>query len=469
MRGLSVVERLRGIATSEPIWMGNMLTQRTATWLLAFGALVLLARGALAQPATANLDYQSPTPTYANASAPFSNSVPTQNSWLPFKPMEVEPKWDWFGPAETSGYGNGPRPKIGWFGSYERLFWSLSKPAGAPVGTLQPFDPLTTILPPPDGPTVDNSFIGATGAWGNRWEVGYVDVDSKGYLVSVLDHVSQGQFGTVDRPAFRVSDPSNLLDGFVPVVVPGLGSVTLDIGHLPSNFTRIEMKNILQLNGVEVMRLYRAPRLHGGGLFELLYGVRWLQVTDTFTVSAFGGGERDETGHISLGGPTTNFTFPGNILDASRWNTRVINNLIGPQIGSRWSQQRGHWIFSLETRFLAAANFQNAVQSTDIGNLTILNQGRDSNLTTAFRGIGSRTHNFWTTFAPVGELRVQTSYQVTSNVALKLGYTGLVVGGMSRASNRVDYDSPNLIGILHGGVHQTFWSNGINFGVEVNR
>ena len=71
-------------------------------------------------------------------------------------------------------------------------------------------------------------------------------------------------------------------------------------------------------------------------------------------------------------------------------------------------------------------------------------------------GLGGTNHQYSTTFSPVGELRLQTSYQLTSNVALKFGYTGIVIGNISRASNRVDYSGPNLVSILPGGVHQTF-------------
>ena len=45
----------------------------------------------------------------------------------------------------------------------------------------------------------------------------------------------------------------------------------------------------------------------------------------------------------------------------------------------------------------------------------------------------------------------------------------MVVGGIARASNTIDYDSVNLIGILDGNNHQVFFVNGLNFGVEINR
>ena len=68
-----------------------------------------------------------------------------------------------------------------------------------------------------------------------------------------------------------------------------------------------------------------------------------------------------------------------------------------------------------------------------------------------------------------GEIRVNVSCQVTGNIGLKVGYTGLVMGNITRASNRIDYSGPNLISITPDGIHQTFFANGLNFGVEINR
>jgi hypothetical protein len=86
-----------------------------------------------------------------------------------------------------------------------------------------------------------------------------------------------------------------------------------------------------------------------------------------------------------------------------------------------------------------------------------------------FLGLGTDQHAFETTFAPTGELRVNVSYNVTSKVALKVNYTGLVIGNISRASNRIDYSQDRLVTILDENMRQVFWVNGLGFGVEVNR
>ena len=114
-----------------------MLMKRTAYWLLAWGAFVLLAADTWAQvPANSNLDYQTSEPSYENGNAPFSEAAPQFGSdFLPFHPTDIEPDGEPFAPAETSDYGNGPRPHVGWFSSYERVFWAISKPSRADIGS----------------------------------------------------------------------------------------------------------------------------------------------------------------------------------------------------------------------------------------------------------------------------------------------------------------------------------------------
>jgi hypothetical protein len=162
-----------------------------------------------------------------------------------------------------------------------------------------------------------------------------------------------------------------------------------------------------------------------------------------------------------------------NPLQDSTWSNVVQNNLVGPEIGLRWFRQRGRWVTMIDARFLAAANFQTDKMRTDLGNeiaaVVSAGAGGANIIPREFLGLGSDQHYFITTFSPMGELRVNVNYTVTSKVALTVGYTGLVMGGISRASNRIDYSQARLVTILDGNTHQTFFSNGLNFGVMVNR
>jgi hypothetical protein len=457
-----------------------------AIWLVALGALASWAEIASAQPAHSGVQYQTPTPTYENGSAPFAESAPPDHALNPFKPVGFEPEFDWFAPAETSSYGKGPKPNIGYFFSYERLYWSPGSPEKAYVGSeVGPtfYDPTAlTYSFFPDGPSVDNRFITSHGMWGNRWELGYTDVDDYGWLVSVLDHVSQGTYRVDHEPAFTFGDPNGISDGVVnfPLARDTSISVPVNVGPLPAIGNELLMKNVLQLNGVELSRFYRARQLHNGAYFEVLYGVRWFNINDTFSASLTGNGVNSET--ISFpGGPVTGTgglteivnpttaTFPANIFDGTTWSMRANNNLIGPQIGFRLFRQRQRWVTSVAARFVAAANFQNLQLKSRIGSITNINQGAiNSNMLTTFRGLGSDIQEYATTFSPMGELRVNFGYNVTRSVSLTVGYTGIIVGNISRASNSINYDAVNLIGIKQN-TDQLFWTNGLDFGVAINR
>jgi hypothetical protein len=69
-------------------------------------------------------------------------------------------------------------------------------------------------------------------------------------------------------------------------------------------------------------------------------------------------------------------------------------------------------------------------------------------------------------FAPVGEFRAEASYQLTSALELKLGYTFTFIDGISRGGQLVDYVLPDM-GLLEGG-HQEIFINGVNVGLELN-
>ena len=62
---------------------------------------------------------------------------------------------------------------------------------------------------------------------------------------------------------------------------------------------------------------------------------------------------------------------------------------------------------------------------------------------------------------------METSYQFTRAIALKVGWTAFYAAGIGRASNLVNYRFPDM-GILSAN-RTNFFSHGVNFGVEINR
>lgn len=463
--------------------MRNMSTNRTTTWLVAWGLVgVLWASAAQAQGVPGA---QASGEAYANGNAPYSAAAPaTHRPMSPFNPVQFYQEWQPFAPADTSDFGDGPKPNIGFFFSYERVYWALSKPFTAQIGspTAQGLVFENGFLIQENN-SMDTSWIKSTGTYGNRFDLGYMDSNDYGWLVSVIDHVSQSQQISQLNPTVLFNDPNFLLWGFIdlngdgidddlngnqvhgrdgldlgtpnptppPAFIPPPDGIPdtpapIDIGDtvaFPPRFTRLDASNWTELNGVELMRMYRAPRGHHGGVWELYYGARWLKVDDRFNVAAFGG-----------------------ILADSFWQNKVENSMVGPQIGTRYSHQRGRWVFSTEGRFMAAANFVSTHFNSTIATQAPPTGGtnRPVNLTR----YGSNQVAYDEEFSPVAEFRIQTSFILTRAVALKLGYTGMFIGGLTRASNTVDYTIPYM-GILDGNHNQSIYAGGVSFGIEINR
>ncbi len=449
----------------------------------------------LASQAVGQQTPQSYDNRWAYGNAPYSNArMESQPPLIPFGPHGFQHNAQPFAPADISDYGTGPKPKLGWFFSYDRLIWTLSKPSTETIGSVAA---QTTIIVNDQPVFIQNSFttdfLKSDWANGNRFEIGYMDTDDHGWLVGVIDHVRQSQAFDLAAGQILFNDPNGVLRGFLdqnadgfdddlngnnvfgrdgidlgtpnptppPDFVPPPDGIPdtpapVDLGDLqtfPPLFDAVLVGSRTIVNGVEVMRTYRAPRLHNGGNFELLYGVRFLQIDDWFGITALGG-----------------------IMDRTSIESRVQNNIVGPQIGGRWYLQRGRWIVSAEGRFMAGTDFENLRQKSLIATnatggivgdgTTPIGNVRNAPLNLTPYGAQSTQTDY--EFAPAGEIRFQAAYQVTRAVALKIGYTALYVDGITRASNRINYTLPEL-GITTGGSNQDMFMQGLNLGVEVNR
>ena len=65
-------------------------------------------------------------------------------------------------------------------------------------------------------------------------------------------------------------------------------------------------------------------------------------------------------------------------------------------------------------------------------------------------------------------MRLNTSCLITKNFAIKMGYTLLIVDGLARASNHVDYAFPQF-GLINGHNSETLFAQGLSLGFEFNR
>jgi hypothetical protein len=255
---------------------------------------------------------------------------------------------------------------------------------------------------------------------------------------------------TTTLPVFRLADDlnGNGIWGSILVVDPvtgGIGTIT-DFGDLHTFnifFDTVIVHSTTNVDGVETMwthditnQNYMAKNQNNR--LTVSYGARFLRLYDDFRVDAL-----------------------GSILHDAFWDTSFDNEIVGPQVGVQWVNERQRWRLESDAKFMAGFNIANWDQNGLMGAGLVpgaLNEplyGRP----TAFRH-GLRELEF----APVGELRLKASYHFTSAFALNLGYTGQVIGGIRRAAPSVRYAIPDM-GFVDAGT-QTMLTNGFDLGVE---
>ncbi len=429
----------------------------------------------------------------------------------------------WFSPVEIDFDNRPMRKDTGFFFRYDKLNWAFAgerTTIGDPnVQVLSEIiydgtNPFDQGLPPPQY-VITNGLQDvvpdATFGWGERyefglqkngngWSVGILDgpeasqsltfgsgqqtsgfgsihinfVTPTGYLLGFRDYFNNqdnvtgivtngpgGLGGLGGGTTFGIADDidGDLSEGVVTVFndLDGNGeqnddepviAVAEDFGDLALfnvRFNQLDVRSTTSTKGLELMRTVQLTNRHKmqkrqNNRAEIAYGVRFLQLRDEF---GFGG--------------TSDFFRGNNFV-----NTAAENQIIGPQVRGKWSTQRGRWNLALDGRFVFGYNFQNLDQAGTWGENIIpgaLNQSAIAQPTT----FSSRQRD--DDFSPVVEVRVDSSYQLTSAIALRLGYTAMFVDNISRASQLVQYRLPDW-GIGQGG-KQDIFINGVNLGFDV--
>lgn len=241
----------------------------------------------------------------------------------------------------------------------------------------------------------------------------------------------------------------NAIQGFTVVLDPDgnvIGTVIdfKDLHQFNVAFERFDVRNLTQTSGVELMKTFTLdnrylPVKRQGDVAEIGVGVRYFRLNDEFT---FDGG--------------------GGILGRTYATTGAENNIVGPQIRGRWSRQISRWNVGVDSRFVFGYNVQNQSQYGAIGE--DLNPGAvDSPIYAQPHAVSyARQQN---NFSPMVELRAEASYQITRALAARVGYTGIFVDNITRASQTVNWYIPDL-GIKRGG-EQEIYINGVDFGFDV--
>ena len=378
----------------------------------------------------------------------------------------------YFKQPDLTQIGTYPELNYGpWF-EYERLYWSFHQPPSKEIG-----DPAEAfaLLTPND---VNTGFMNAGFAWGNRFDFGYVCEDNSGWAMSILKTNNQNNSYDVTHETnvtFVNNEPSLAL---LTLGIPGVVATTT--GFFPAYLTaypdinNIKYTNITRLTGVELMRTYRYPVAHNGGIWSIGGGVRFLQVHDRFDATGEStrtildvGSIPPATGPVPTPGESqTIFYGPAPIS----WDLGIDNDIVGPQIELEYEYDKERWDIDTSFRAMFGANFENAAMYGWTGGpITFLGVGQG----TIVGQVNTPSNQFFSKsnrieFAPLGELRANLDYKITQNIKLTAGFTGMLVTGIGRGSQRIVYTIPDLQ-ILNGADKQHFFADGVNFGIEINR
>jgi hypothetical protein len=268
-----------------------------------------------------------------------------------------------------------------------------------------------------------------------------------------------GNFGDVTDPEdlpipyFHISDDinGNGVMGAEPIIIIGPDGIARlgflhdfnDLHEFNVYFDSVNVHNRTTTTGVEVMSTHELTNQHYMAKHQnnhvtFSWGARFLRLNDEFDVTA-----------------------NGSIIGNSFWDTKFTNNIVGPQVGVQWVNERQRWRITTDARFMAGYNIANWQQNGIMGESSIpgaFNRLLYMRPTTLNKGLQEQE------FAPVGELRVGASYHIWSGFAFNIGYTGSVIGGIKRAATSVKYALPEM-GYVDNGTQQML-INGLDFGVE---
>jgi hypothetical protein len=451
---------------------------RTRSWLIVLAAILGAASSARGQAASARGENDMPPP----------GTQPDHDQFLqPLGPVDLGDIKDMqlFAPVEfdrLDGYSKGA---VGPFFKYERIYWSIHQPAFALVGST---DEELVALGLSEN---TNQFITAKFVWGNRFDIGYRQCDGSGWVTSIVKSNTEfsGALDVSNTTTVGFFDPTGVLPPNALNALVGLDLTGVPFPPIPADsfipYNPLILQNSSRFVGIDLLKSIRFEPEHHGGIWEFFMGPRFFQFHDRFdaqgttAIQAFS----ESDGTIILPQPPPNIVSIRRTLVTSAapnfWDLGVDNNIVGPEIGTRWSLERERWTVSADFRGLLGANFQNEHMSgalssgyttqiirNDTGAVIPGTTQIIGTLGSALFNFNSANHNV--TFTPLGEARFDATYKVTKNVSIEAGYTAILAAGISRASDRIIYTAPNMGILANGADKQHVFINGVNVGFNVN-
>jgi hypothetical protein len=216
-----------------------------------------------------------------------------------------------------------------------------------------------------------------------------------------------------------------------------------DMGWYSVTFSDLQATSHVEMDSVELMAFFRHPGSHFSQTLDWYLGVRYLRFSDELNVSG-----------------------TESVMNGAFWDTSTENNIVGPQIGARWTRRWGYFGVTAEGRFTPGLNSQRAHQ---IGSYAGVPEpgGEPNGPANLFANSFTNSHRD-IAFSPVGEWRLDATAKINRCVAFRIGYTGMVIGGISRAAPKIVYELPNF-GLSQEGSNEILLSHALTLGVEFNR
>jgi len=420
-------------------------------------------------------------------------------NWMPMLPDQDFYDFQLFAPPDLQEYAVRQDPREGIFFTYDRTYWALTPPQSRPILNdffipVQPLSPFAVAQLNND--LIQSGYPGSglyvfgadplrldlntnwmrTGlAWGNRFEGGWI-YDDFGMLFNYYDSGPQGQ-SFVTQNAFAVNSPTTtftqeavaggggLVNGGFPLVVTTITSTSPPPDHIITQ--NLTQKNTTELTSAgfawAVRRNLSAAGSGQVNTARFTFGPRYLQVADRYSINY----TSNQQSFVN-GCPQGDFCQ----LQSGGWDTSSYNNIAGPEFGFNYMFERGRWSLETDLRFTAGMNWQNTLyrgsnfpaalgadyfRSTYTFANTVAQGTNAANSVSApplfvqIYGVGqtnatnSAEHNF--VFAPLGEWRLRGRYRVSKAVSLNVGYTGMWLGGITRASTNTEF-KPSLKPVL---------------------
>ena len=151
----------------------------------------------------------------------------------------------------------------------------------------------------------------------------------------------------------------------------------------------------------------------------------------------------------------------GSVLGDSFWDTSFTNNIVGPQVGIQWVNERQRWRIQTDARFMSGYNIANWNQIGLMGE-ELIPGAREPAVVRSADGVLTRVAR--TRIRPGG--RIASGRVVPRNQCVRLtsATRARSIGGIKRAAPSVQYSLPDM-GYVDTGT-QNLLINGLDFGVE---